>query len=224
MSPQKSVLIVVPCYNAAAYLPDLIERLKKVACESNTLFINDGSSDATARILKESNTIHISYKINRGKGAALMLGFKYAADHGYRSVLTIDADLQHLPEEIPAFYAADNGHRVVLGTRKIELKRMPFQRWLTNNLTSLIISIFATQRIRDSQCGYRLMPTDFLGRIKLNSTGYDLESEMLFAIGLDGCRVVETPISTIYEGSPSFINPWKVTAKFVKEIWRRIWA
>ncbi len=219
-----SALVLVPAYNAAKYLPELIPRLKQFSCESNILFVNDGSTDDTLSLLKEYSVKYISFEVNRGKGAALLAGFKYAIEKGYRSVLTIDADLQHLPEEILRFYAIDDGGRLIMGTRNIDLSVMPFARWLTNNLTSLIISIFSSQRIRDSQSGYRLIPTKFLKATDFKTVHYDLESEMLFKAGAAGCPVAEVPISTVYEGSESFINPLTDTTRFIRQIWKRIWA
>lgn len=219
-----STLVLVPAYNAAKYLGELIPRLRRYVCGDNLLFVNDGSTDDTARFLKEHGVRFIEFPRNRGKGAALLEGFNYAVRNSYRSVLTIDADLQHLPEEIPRFYALDNGRRLVMGTRKMNLKIMPFDRWLTNNLTSMIISVFSTQRVRDSQSGFRLIPTEVLRAIQLKTVNYDLESEMLFKAGAVGCTITEVPISTIYEGSASFINPLRDTGRFIRQIWKRIWA
>lgn len=220
-----AALVIIPCYNAEKYIPELAERLRKYVCDENLLFINDGSSDNTLELFKEQNLNYISFKQNKGKGAALMAGFNYAIENNYRSVLTIDADLQHLPEEVPRFFAYDNGKRIVLGTRDITMKKdMPFDRWLTNNLTSMIISVFSSQRVRDSQSGFRLIPVWLLKAIKLNTVGYDFESEMLFKAGAVGCEVAEVPVSTIYEGSTSYINPLADTGRFVRQIWKRIWS
>jgi len=219
-----SVLVLIPAYNAAKHLPELIKRLRIYVCDENLLFINDGSRDNTLELLKEYNVNFLSFPQNRGKGAALQAGFEYAIEKNYRSVLTIDADLQHLPEEIPGFFALDDGQHLIMGTRDIDLKIMPFARWLTNNLTSLIISIFSSQRVRDSQSGFRLIPTAVLKAINLKTVKYDFESEMLFKAGALGCPVAEVPISTIYEDSTSYINPFKDTFRFIRQIWKRIWA
>ncbi|MEE8577330.1 MAG: glycosyltransferase family 2 protein [candidate division Zixibacteria bacterium] len=218
------VLVLIPAYNAAQYLPELIKRTRLAVCDENILFVNDGSVDETLDVLKSEDVKYINLPENQGKGSALMAGFAYAIEHKYRSVLTMDADLQHLPEEIYRFFAADNGQTIVIGTRKMALGVMPFPRWLTNNLTSLIISVFSSRRVRDSQSGFRLMPVEFLKAIRLRTIGYDLESEMLFKAGAMGYQVGEVPISTIYEGSHSYINPLADTLRFVRQIWRRIWA
>ncbi len=221
---QYTTLVLVPAFNASRYLPELLTRLRQYVCEEHFLIVDDGSTDGTLRILKENNVNYVSFRQNRGKGAALMAGFEYAIRQGYRSVLTIDADLQHLPEEIPRFFALDNGQRVIVGTRHITLRQMPFARWLTNNLTSIIISIFSNQRVRDSQSGFRLTPTSVLRAIQLKTVNYDFESEMLFKAGALGCPIVEAHISTVYEGSHSYINPLVDTLRFIKQIFKRVWA
>ncbi|UCD64402.1 MAG: glycosyltransferase family 2 protein [Candidatus Zixiibacteriota bacterium] len=219
-----SALVLVPAYNAARHLPELISRLRQCVCDDNLLFVNDGSTDNSLQILREHGVTHLSFPENRGKGAALMAGFEYAIKAGYRSVLTIDADLQHLPEELYRFYALDNGRRLIIGTRRMDLRIMPFDRWLTNNLTSLIISVFSTRRVRDSQSGFRLIPTAVLRAVRLKTVNYDFESEMLFKAGALGCTVAEVPITTVYEDSTSYINPLIDTGRFIRQIWKRIWA
>ena len=100
-----------------------------------------------------------------------MAGYAFGVRHGYRSVLTLDADLQHLPEEIPRFFALDNGRRIIIGTRYMDPTVMPLDRWLTNNLTSMIVSVFSAQRVRDSQSGFRLIPSAVLAQIPLATVG-----------------------------------------------------
>ena len=218
-----SVLVVVPAYNAGEHLRELVSRIRVFVCPENLLIVDDGSNDDTRAILEELKVKHLSFRHNQGKGAALKAGFNYAIHHGYRSVLTLDADLQHAPEEIPRFFAVDNGRQVVIGTRNMTLRNMPFERWMTNSLTSIIVSIFSRRHIRDSQSGFRLLPASVLKAIPLRASNYDFESEILFKAGALGCSVTEVPISTIYRETESFINPTKDTLRFIRQIWRRIW-
>ncbi len=220
----RSVLVLIPAYNAEKYLPELLKRVRVYVCDSNLLLVNDGSSDDSLKVMQEENVRHISFDINKGKGAALAAGFKYAVEQGYRSVLTLDSDLQHAPEEIPRFFARDDGNTMLMGTRSIKLEVMPFARCLSNYVTSLIVSVFSTQRVRDSQSGYRLIPVKVLKALPLTTVGYDYESEMLFKAGALGCRIGEVGVSTIYDDSPSYINPLNDTLRFIRQIWRRIWA
>ena len=221
--PSKSVLVIVPVYNAEQDLPELIERCRRVIDDSCLLVINDGSTDDSLGILKAHDVNYLSFPANRGKGAALKAGFEYATRHGFEAVLTLDADLQHLPEEIPRFFDRNDGLKLLLGTRRIKKGLMPPERRLSNNLTSLIVSVFSTQRVRDSQSGFRLIPTSLLRSTRLKTGNYDFESELLFKAGALGYRIAEVPISTVYEGSRSFINPLADTLRFIRQMWRRIW-
>jgi glycosyltransferase involved in cell wall biosynthesis len=221
MNPQ--ILIIVPAYNAAEHIPRLVEKLTAYFPSRQILFVNDGSTDETAAALEHVGGPVISFESNRGKGAALKAGFEYAIDHGYGACITIDADLQHKPEHLPDFCENYDRADILIGTRAIDMKLMPWHRLLTNNLTSVIISIFGGTRVRDSQSGYRLIKTEVLRRLQLTSERYDTESEILFQAGYLGFTAAEVPIETIYEGSRSFINPFKDTTRFIRQIWRRLW-
>ncbi len=218
-----AVLILVPAYNAARHLEELVARIRRIVPDRHSLYVNDGSTDETLDVLRRLGVNYLSLPENQGKGAALKAGFDYALARGYRSVLTLDADLQHLPEEIAGFLRGDDGNHLILGVRAMDLKVMPLARWLTNNLTSLIISIFSCRRIRDSQSGYRLIPAELLKSVQFRSVSYDFESEMLFKAGAAGCRIAEVPITTVYDDSQSYIHPWRETGRFIRQIWRRLW-
>ncbi|SYZ73672.1 conserved hypothetical protein [Candidatus Zixiibacteriota bacterium] len=218
----KKILILIPAYNAARYLPELVSRIGAAVPGAHTLIINDGSTDSTAEVLAGMKVLSLTNTPNMGKGYTLQRGFEYAIKEGYDYVVTIDADLQHLPEELPSFTNYGDRAGMVIGTRDIRLKVMPFARWLTNNLTSMIISIFSGQRIRDSQSGYRMVATELLQKMKIRSIKYDYESEILFQAGALDMNIGEVPIATVYEGSHSYINPLVDTGRFIKLIWKRM--
>jgi len=216
------ILIMVPAYNAGKYLDELITRVTKAVPEAELLIIDDGSSDDTREVLESHSVTVLVNDPNRGKGYTLERGFRYGREQGYSHVITIDADLQHLPEELPGFIKIRKQYEVVIGTRDIDLKIMPFARWITNNLTSIIISIFAGRRVRDSQSGYRMYSTDLVGRFKTRSFRYDYESEQLLQTGLLGARVGEVAVTTVYEGSESSINPFRDTLRFIRLLWQKL--
>jgi glycosyltransferase involved in cell wall biosynthesis len=218
----QKLLILVPAYNAASYLPQLIPRIKAAARPADILIINDGSGDNTAEILAGLGVPYLTNTPNKGKGYTLQRGFDYAEANGYEYVITIDADLQHLPEELPLFINYGKNTDMIIGTRKIKLSVMPFARWLTNNLTSIIISIYGGRRIRDSQSGYRMIAVQLLRRMRIKSIKYDYESEMLFQAGALEAEVGEVAIATVYEGSHSYINPLIDTGRFIRLIWKRM--
>jgi glycosyltransferase involved in cell wall biosynthesis len=219
----RKILILIPAYNAAGTLPELIARIRKAAADVDIIVINDGSTDNTAAVLSGLKVRFLDNEHNCGKGYALQRGYSYGITNKYDYILTIDADLQHLPEELPAFLENRRGVGICIGTRNMRDRHMPFLRRLGNNLTSIIISVFSGQRIRDSQSGYRMVSTEILRLLRVRSLKYDFESELLFQAGMLGVKVSEIPITTVYGNSPSYINPLKDTGRFIKTIWNRIW-
>jgi glycosyltransferase involved in cell wall biosynthesis len=221
----KTFLVLIPAYNAGLTISELIEKISEFIDKSDIVVIDDGSKDQTFGIAQRAGAVVLKHGINRGKGEALKTGFKYALEKNYDSLLSIDADLQHDPSSIRDFQqkAKENFDGILIGTRDIHLKRMPLARWLSNNLTSMILSILSGQTVRDSQSGYRLISTQVLKKVKLKAKKYDLESEILVKAGRKGFKIDAVPIKTIYGGGKSFINPLIDTGRFLKLMWRTLW-
>jgi glycosyltransferase involved in cell wall biosynthesis len=221
-SPPK-ILVIVPAYNAARHLPELIARIAVQVDPRHLLIVNDGSTDDTAEVVGRSTCRMISLPGNRGKGAALRAGFDFALKNGYDAVVTLDADLQHPPECLPLFLAQYGLADLVIGRREIRPGRMPWPRVISNTLTSLVISIMGRTPVRDSQSGYRLISASVLRRLHPVADGFEAESELLFQAGRLGLSVSEIPIPTIYGRSSSFIHPLRDTGRFLRQMWRRLW-
>ncbi|MGB7062397.1 MAG: glycosyltransferase family 2 protein [Candidatus Zixiibacteriota bacterium] len=218
------IAVIIPAYNAGSTIGELIERTSRFVSRGDIVVIDDGSCDQTFETARAIGAVVLRHEANKGKGEALKTGFKHAQRKEYPAVITLDADLQHDPESIPAFVRKANGFcGIMIGTRKRDLKVMPFARWLINNLTSIIVSVLSGQSIRDSQSGYRLITTQVLKSVKLESRKYDLESEILIKAKRKGFEIAEVPIRTIYAGGKSFINPLVDTIRFIKLMWRSLW-
>jgi glycosyltransferase involved in cell wall biosynthesis len=216
-----SVLAILPAFNVARHLPDLLPRLLKLAPEVQALVVDDGSRDHSAEVAKELGAEVVEHPKNLGKGEALKTGFAYVLEGNYRACITLDADGQHLPEEIPRFLQAwQKGALVVVGNRMAENERMPWLRKRTNEVMSRIISGLASQRIDDSQCGFRLVDARVLRAIQLESSRYDLESEILIKAGRLGYPVASVAISTVYHDEESSIHPLVDTVRFLRLLWR----
>ncbi len=218
-------MVIIPAYNAASTIFELIEKISVYVVKTNIVLVDDGSRDHTFALAQRSGIVVLQHPENRGKGEALKTGFMYALRNNYSAVITIDADLQHDPMSIPDFIRkSDKPVGIIIGTRKRNLKNMPLARWCSNNLTSVIISVLAGQSVRDSQSGYRWISARVLKNIKLKSKRYDLEPEILIKAGQMGYRIAEIPISTIYSGGESFINPLVDSGRFIRLIWRSLWS
>ncbi len=217
-------MILVPAYNADSTIAELIKEVLRFVDKDDIVVVDDGSTDQTFEVAKRFDVVVLRHQKNEGKGEALKTGFRYALQKGYPALITMDADLQHDPRSIIEFVRnSENSSGIIVGTREINLKIMPFARWLTNNLTSAIVSILSGGSIRDSQSGYRLISTEVLKSIKLRSKKYDLESEILVKAKRKGFKIDRIPIKTIYEGEKSFINPLIDTGRFIRLMWKSLW-
>ena len=186
--------------------------------------IDDGSQDDTAEAAKLSGVELIIHQHNRGKGAALRSGFDLALNKGYEAVITIDADGQHDPTFIPSFInLIDTGHwDIIVGSRRNAFGRMSFARYLSNSITTTVVSILAGTKISDSQSGYRIIRSNVLNTIKLNTTRYQMESELLIKAGRQGFKIGSLEITNI-PGSTSHISHLKDTLRFVKMALQTLW-
>jgi len=100
-------------------------------------------------------------------------------------------------------------------------KGMPLVRWLTNKFMSFLISCICHQSISDSQCGFRLIDTQVLKKINLQTENFEIESEILLETAKNGFKIDSIPITTVYEGQHSAINPWKDTIRFFKLLFKK---
>jgi glycosyltransferase involved in cell wall biosynthesis len=220
----KRIVVIIPAYNARPTIGELIRGILKFMNRGDVAVIDDGSEDQTYDLAQRTGAVILKHDRNKGKGDALKTGFRYALENKYDALITIDADLQHDPQSIPDFVrTADGPAGIVIGTRERNLKIMPFARWLTNNLTSAIVSILSGQSVRDSQSGYRLIFAQVVKNLELESEKYDLESEILIKAARKGFRIREVAIKTIYRDGRSFINPFVDTGRFIKLMWRSLW-
>lgn len=209
---------IIPALDGAAHLPALLEEIRRVQPGVALLVVDDGSGDGTAAVAAAHGAAVAVHPVNRGKGAALATGFARALDLGWEWAWTLDADGQHLPAEMQGFLdaAAAGGWDVVVGSRMHAPVGMPWIRRATNRFTSAVVSALAGQRIPDSQCGYRLFRVAKLAGLRLVTTRYDTESEILVRLARRGCRIGAAPISSVYGTESSAIRPLRDTVRFFR--------
>jgi glycosyltransferase involved in cell wall biosynthesis len=207
------VAALVPAYQAAAHLGEVLLRIQALPAPPETLVVDDGSRDATAEVARQYGARVISFPGNRGKGYALLAGFEALA--GFDAVVTLDADGQHPPECLPAFVAAgEAGADLVLGTRAITPDMPPLRRF-ANRFSSAWCSAIAGQRISDSQCGYRLYRREVLRRTPVRASRYEVETEMAVRAARLGFRVAEVTIPTVYGDETSHLSPTRDVPRIV---------
>ena len=213
-----SVGVILPALNAARFLTEVIADIRACQQEIRILVVDDGSSDGTADVARQAGAEVAVHRVNLGKGEALKTGYRWAADEGLDWVFTMDSDGQHLPAEMQGFLdaAAHDDLDVVVGTRMAATENMPWLRKKTNQVTSWTVSRLAGTNIPDSQNGYRLYRVALLKDLKLRTSRYDSESEILVRLARRGARIGSAPVTTVYGDETSSINPFVDTGRFLR--------
>ena len=207
---------VIPAYRAAKMIRPIVEQVLSLGLP--VIVVDDGSADGTSSEARKAGATVVTRPANGGKGASLREGFAVALRDGYDWVLTLDADGQHLPREIPRFLeAAERGEAdLILGNRMSAPKGMPLGRRLTNGIMSWLLSRVSGQRVPDTQCGFRLISRSVLERILLTSDRFEIDSEVVVKTARAGFRIASVPVSSVYIQHASFIRPFRDTIRFLR--------
>ncbi len=220
---RERIAVLVPALNARQSLPALLTRLRFYVDPARILVVDDGSSDGTSDIAGQFGVKVMRHSSNQGKGKALSSGFaELADDESIEAVCTMDADLQHRPEDLPSFIAKmeSTDCDVVVGRRNRFSTSMPIHRRMSNAITSFLVSVRTGHRIPDSQCGYRLIRRRVLGTVRLSASGFEAETEFLIKAMRKGYNVEFVPIETVYNGESSHMRNWEAIVGFVRTIFR----
>jgi glycosyltransferase involved in cell wall biosynthesis len=209
-----NVLALIPAYNEAQRItPVIVAALEHLP----VLVVDDGSKDETASVAQTAGATVLRQVPNQGKGAALRAGLRWGLDQGYEAVLTLDADGQHDPGEIPAFLARQAAGRpdLLIGSR--DFGQMPLSRRMANTLGRWSFSWALGQRVEDNQSGYRLLSRRMAEAV-LDSQehGFEFEVEMIVTCVQRGYVLDWVPIRTIYGDQGSHIDPWTHARNWVR--------
>ena len=159
MTAADRVLVIVPAHNEAEALPDVLDQLRRHAPGYDVVVVNDGSTDDTARVAREAGVPVLDMCFNLGIGGAVQAGFKYAIEHGYAVAVQMDADGQHVADQIERIVAPVRAGEceLCIGSRFLEDTEYDgsFWRRLGTRYLSRVSSIVTGQRITDATSGFR---------------------------------------------------------------------
>lgn len=187
--------VIIPAHNEQKHISSVIKGVNKYS--DHTVVVDDGSTDKTRSVAEKEGVIVISHIVNLGKGAALKTGCEYALKKGAKTLIFIDADGQHQPQDIPRFLNALKDADIVFGSRSLN-KRIPFVLKFGNRFINKVNKLLFGVKLSDTQSGYRAMTSEAYGKIKWKSTNYSVESEMVANTGKKRLKYKEIPIRTIY--------------------------
>ncbi len=204
LDPSAGTLLVVATYNERENVEVLYQQVKALGLELDLLFVDDNSPDGTGLILdaiaREDAHVRVLHRAGKqGVGSAHLAGIRYAYAHGYRTLLTMDADLTHSPSLLPRFLDHAGDTSLVVGSRYIlagsiadwDLLRRFITR-LGHLLTSRLLGV-----PYDATGALRLYRLDQIPAAAFNAVtgrGYEFFFESLFVLCQQGVRVGEIPI------------------------------
>lgn len=221
------VAVVIPAFQAAKSIGEVVARARTAVPAAQIVVVDDGSNDGTGAAARGQGAIVVTQPRNRGKGVALRNGIARACADGAAVIVTLDADGQHPPAEIPRLLgpiAAGNAD-LVLGARERNAT-MPVGRRFTNWISAGLASRIGGQRVLDAQTGFRAFTRAVAERLRPVGDRYEYEASFLLDALRAGYRVVSVEVPTIY-GSPShfryFGDTWRMARAFARHA-RRILA
>jgi glycosyltransferase involved in cell wall biosynthesis len=195
----KRIIVIIPAYNEERFIGSVILKLKKFPVE--VIVVDDGSTDDTASIAKMAGVVVFRQESNQGKGTALNIGLHAARESSPDVIVMLDADGQHLPEELPQIVSpilageAD----IVVGSRYIQnTSNTPIIRRWGHRFINLATTLPSGISVSDSQSGYRAFSRRAFELADFHSDGFSVESEMQFLAHEHHLKVMEVPITIRY--------------------------
>lgn len=233
--------VIIPTYNNEKTLQRVIDGVLDYALPTEVIVVNDGATDSTPEILNTySDRIHtISYTGNKGKGSALKIGFKKAIDLGFANAITIDSDGQHYPDDIPVFVGAAkaNPGALLMGARNMEQDGVPGKSSFGNKFSNFWYRIETGITLPDTQTGYRLYPLGSLSKIRLFTSKFETEIEVIVKLAWKGVEVLPVEVKVLYDKDErvshfrpfkdftriSILNTYLVILTLLWHLPRRLW-
>lgn len=193
------IIVGIPAFNEEDSIAGIVTgALRHV---STVVVVDDGSTDVTAFRASKAGAIVIRHPLNRGKGAAVASLFAYAREHGAETLVLLDGDGQHDPDEIPVVIAPCLSREadVVVGSRFLSIKSdVPIHRYLGQRFFNFMTSVASGVRCSDSQSGFRAFSRKAFCRMRITESSFSVECEQQFECMVRNLRLVEVPISCNY--------------------------
>ena len=195
--------ILIPTYNNAKTLKDVISRVCNVVGDSTIVVVNDGSTDNTKEILDSFGSALkvLENEDNKGKGYSLRKGFREAIQMEFDYAITIDSDGQHAPEDIPLIVKAikENPGSVIMGSRNMKQKGVPSKSSFGNRFSNFWFMVETWHSLPDTQTGFRSYPLRPMKKMKFFTRKFEFEIEIIVRLAWKMTKFVPVPVSVKYD-------------------------
>jgi dolichol-phosphate mannosyltransferase len=223
------VLVVIPTYNERENLGPILDRLHKVLPDVHVLVVDDGSPDGTGELADEraaaNENIHVLHRTEKaGLGAAYIAGFRWGLTREYNTIVEMDADGSHAPEDLPRLLDAVGDADLAIGSRYVPggaVVNWPLNRQVLSRGANLYSQLALGMRTRDITAGFRAYRRPVLEKLALdevNSHGYCFQIDLTVRTADAGFEIVEVPI-TFTERE---IGESKMSGSIIREAFLRV--
>lgn len=192
---KKRIIAIIPAYNESKTIEKIVKETKKYVDE--VVVVDDGSSDSTGELAKMAGAKVIKHDKNLGLGKSLRNGFSFAISKNFDIIITLDADGQHSPSDIPKFIEAINeGYDFVLGERNLE--KYPLVKKIGNIFLNFMTNLISGTTLKDTESGFRAYNRRALKKIMkyVKAVRYEIACEIIFAVGYYNLKYKNVPIAS----------------------------
>ena len=193
------ICALIPVYNNIDTISGVVERCRAVL-EPDVFVVCDGSTDGSGDAAQGAGARVIRVESNTGKGNAIRTGLKHVLELGYTHVVVVDADGQHLPEEIPRLIVAatEEPDRIWVGVRKMESSEIPASSRRGRSISNFWATVNGWQHCMDTQCGFRIYPIEKTLALNCKEKGFTYEMEVLVRASWAGMKIGHTDVNVVY--------------------------
>ena len=214
----KRLCVIIPTYNNCRTIRKVVMDVSQYC--SQVIVVDDGSTDGTSVVVDSLSHMVtlVSYQPNRGKGHALVAGFRKAKEMGFTHAITIDADGQHFADDIPVFMRefAASEDKIIVGARNLTEENMPRGNTFANRFSNFWFRLQTGINLQDTQSGYRLYPLDALRGLSFITSRYEAELELLVFAAWAGTRISSVPVKVYYPPADERVSHFRPVYDFVR--------
>lgn len=213
------ILVVVPVFNHGATLRQVVTQV--LAVHEDVLVLDDGSTDNGLEMISGLPVRIHAHRANQGKGAAIRTAADIASSLGATHIVTIDADGQHDPRDLPAFFNAIRRHplAVIVGARNFATANVPWSSRFGRAFSNFWLRVQTGRRVSDAQSGFRAYPTALFEHLSFTEKRYSFEVEVLVRSAWAGLDLLDVPVTVLYPPKDQRVSHFRKIADNMRISW-----